>query len=74
MGHGPQDKDAPLFQVTRGAPGPEELAALATVLLARAAAPGAGPSAAPVAVAPPRPRPPRRRTRYIAPGAWRRAA
>ncbi|MFD3875204.1 acyl-CoA carboxylase epsilon subunit [Streptomyces sp. NPDC058623] len=74
MGHGPEDKDAPLFRVTRGAPGPEELAALTAVLLARAAAPGADPSAAPAAVASVRPRPPRRRTGYVAPGAWRRAA
>ncbi|MEU3402853.1 acyl-CoA carboxylase epsilon subunit [Streptomyces sp. NPDC006670] len=69
MGH--TEQGAPLFRVVRGEPGPEELAALTAVLLARAAGPGADPSPAPSA---PARRGPRRRGRYTAPGAWRRTA
>ncbi|KJY31174.1 MULTISPECIES: acyl-CoA carboxylase epsilon subunit [Streptomyces] len=68
---GHTERGAPLFRVVRGEPGPEELAALTAVLLARTAGPAAEP--APATSAPGR-RGPRRRGRYTAPGAWRRTA
>ncbi|MCX4693178.1 acyl-CoA carboxylase epsilon subunit [Streptomyces sp. NBC_01408] len=65
-----EPKDEPLFRVTRGTPGPEELAALTAVLLARGASRAAAPGTAPQA----RPRLPRRRTAWFAPGAWQQRA
>ncbi|MFD5418029.1 acyl-CoA carboxylase epsilon subunit [Streptomyces sp. NPDC127069] len=67
---GHTERGAPLFRVVRGEPGPEELAALTAVLLARTAGPA---EPAPATSAPGR-RGPRRRGRYTAPGAWRRTA